>query len=250
MSSKARRHGAARIAELGVQALVFDVFGTVVDWRGSLIREGKAFGAAHGLDVNWTAFADAWRAGYRPAMDRVRTGELPWMNIDALHRMILDDLIRQFGIRGLKEADKDFLNRAWHRLRPWREAPRGLRRLKQSFIIGTLSNGNVGLLTRMAKAGKLPWDVILSAELFRHYKPDPESYRGAAEILGLKPVQVMMVAAHKDDLFAARKAGLRTAFVRRPKEFGPDVVRDLSDEPRFDFNADDFVDLADRVGAP
>lgn len=249
-SSKARRHGAARIAELGVQALVFDVFGTVVDWRGSLIREGKAFGAAHGLDVNWTAFADAWRAGYRPAMDRVRTGELPWMNIDALHRMILDDLIRQFGIRGLKEADKDFLNRAWHRLRPWREAPRGLRRLKQSFIIGTLSNGNVGLLTRMAKAGKLPWDVILSAELFRHHKPDPESYRGAAEILGLKPAQVMMVAAHKDDLFAARKAGLRTAFVRRPKEFGPDVVRDLSDEPRFDFNADDFVDLADRVGAP
>ena len=233
-----------------IRALTFDVFGTVVDWRGSLIREGKAFGAAHGLDVNWTAFADAWRAGYRPAMDRVRTGELPWMNIDALHRMILDDLIRQFGIRGLKEADKDFLNRAWHRLRPWREAPRGLRRLKQSFIIGTLSNGNVGLLTRMAKAGKLPWDVILSAELFRHYKPDPESYRGAAEILGLKPAQVMMVAAHKDDLFAARKAGLRTAFVRRPKEFGPDVVRDLSDEPRFDFNADDFVDLAARSRAP
>lgn len=234
-----------------VKALVFDVFGTVVDWRGSLIREGKAFGAERGLDhVDWTAFADAWRAGYRPAMDRVRTGELPWMNIDALHRLILDDLLRQFGIRGLKEADKDFLNRAWHRLKPWPDSARGLRRLKRGFIVGTLSNGNVALLTNMAKAGNLPWDVILSAELFHHYKPDPESYRGAAAILGLKPAQVMLVAAHKDDLFAARRAGLRTAFVRRPKEFGPGVPRDLTDEPKFDHNADDFLDLADRLGCP
>lgn len=252
MATKGKGRGktAPRLEELGVKALTFDVFGTVVDWRGSLIREGKAFGAERGLTVDWTAFADAWRAGYRPAMDRVRTGELPWMNIDALHRLILDDLIKQFGIRGLKEADKDFLNRAWHRLKPWREAPRGLRRLKQSFLIATLSNGNVSLLANMAKHGNLPWDVILSAELFHHYKPDPESYRGAATLLGLKPAQVMMVAAHKDDLFAARKAGLRTAFVRRPKEFGPEVVRDLSDEPRFDVNADDFLDLADRLGVP
>lgn len=232
-----------------IKALIFDVFGTVVDWRGSIIREGRAFGRAHQLDVDWVAFADAWRAGYKPAMDKVRTGKLPWMNIDRLHRLILDELLGQFRIRGLKEADKDHLNRVWHRLKPWPDSVRGLTRLKMDFVISPLSNGNVALLTNMAKNAGLPWDCVLSAELFHHYKPDPESYLGAAEMLGLKPSEVMMVAAHKDDLRAAKRCRLRTAFVRRPKEQGPLVKLDLTDERSFDHNADDFLDLARQLGA-
>jgi 2-haloacid dehalogenase len=232
-----------------VRALVFDVFGTVVDWRGSLIREGHALGAKKRLDVDWAAFADAWRAGYQPAMHKVRTGKLPWMNIDRLHRLILDDLLQQFEIRGLKEIDKDHFNRAWHRLAAWPDSVRGLRRLKKKFVISTLSNGNVSLLTNMAKHAGLPWDCVLSAELFHHYKPDPESYLGAAKMLGFKPAEVMLVAAHKDDLRAAKRCKLRTAFVRRPKEKGPQVKLDLAFDRAFDYNSDDFLDLADKLGA-
>jgi len=231
------------------RALVFDVFGTVVDWRGSLIRDGKALGEKKRLDVDWAAFADAWRAGYRPAMQRVRTGQLPWMNIDQLHRLILDELLRQFDIRGLKEAEKDHFNRAWHRLAPWPDSVRGLKRLKKKFVISTLSNGNVSLLTNMAKNAGLPWDCVISAELFHHYKPDPESYLGAAKMLGFKPDEVMLVAAHKDDLRAAKRCGLRTAFVRRPKEQGPHVKPDLASDRAFDYNSDDFLDLAVQLGA-
>ena len=233
-----------------VKALTFDVFGTVVDWRGSVAREGRALGRAKRLDVDWAAFADAWRAGYRPSMDRVRRGELPWTNIDTLHRMVLDRILVEFGIRGLKAAEKDHLNRAWHRLRPWSDAVAGLTRLKRRFVIATLSNGNVALLTNMAKHAGLPWDCILSAELFHHYKPDPESYRGAAALLGLKPREVMMVAAHADDLAAARRQGLRTAFVHRPGEFG--AARNAAPMPpvtAFDVVATDFVDLARKLGA-
>jgi 2-haloacid dehalogenase len=232
-----------------VQALICDVFGTVVDWRGSIIREGRAFGRKHGIDIDWAAFTDAWRAGYRPAMDKVRTGRLPWMNIDSLLRMILDELLVEFRVRRLKEADKDHLNRVWHRLRPWPDSVPGLARLKKKYIIAPLSNGNVALLTNMARHGGIPWDCILSAELFRHYKPDPESYLGAVGILGLKPAQVMMVAAHKDDLWAAKKCGLRTAFIKRPLEFGRHVERDLSSERGFDYNADDFLHLARQMRA-
>lgn len=232
-----------------INALLFDVFGTVVDWRGSIIREGRAFGREKGLDVDWTAFADAWRAGYKPAMDEVRNKTLPWMNIDRLHRLILDDLLVKFNIRTLKEADKEHLNRVWHRLKPWPDSVRGLRRLKKLYVISPLSNGNVALLTNMAKNAGLPWDCVLSAELFRHYKPDPEAYLGAAEMLGFKPAEVLMVAAHKDDLRAAKRCGLRTAFVRRPKEQGPQVKLDLTDERSFDHNADDFLDLARQLGA-
>ncbi len=230
-----------------IHALVFDVFGTVVDWRGSIIREMRAFAHARNLDLDAAAFADAWRAGYRPAMDRVRNGALPWMNIDRLHRLILDDLLEQFRIRGLKEADKIHLNQVWHRLKPWPDSRRGLKRLKSGFVISTLSNGNVALLTNMAKNAGLPWDCVISAELFHHYKPDLEAYRGAAELLGLKPREVMLVAAHKDDLFAAKRAGLKTAFVRRPLENGRGVKKDLASEAGFDFNADDFLDLADQL---
>jgi len=231
-----------------VKALTFDVFGTVVDWRGSIIREGRALGEAKKLDVDWAAFADAWRAGYRPAMDRVRRGKLPWMNIDALHRLILDELLEKFAIRRLNAADRDHLNRVWHRLKPWPDAVPGLRRLKKKYVIATLSNGNVALLTNMAKNAGLPWDCIVSAELFRHYKPDREAYLGAAALFGLKPREVMMVAAHANDLVAARKAGLRTAYVHRPREFGPGTKPPMP-MSSFDLTAADFLDLARKLRA-
>lgn len=230
-----------------VKALVFDVFGTVVDWRGSVIAEGRRLARAKRLQVDWGAFADAWRAGYRPAMARVRSGALGWTTIDALHRMILDELLARFAIRGLSEAEIDHLNRVWHRLKPWPDARAGLRRLKRERIIATLSNGNVALLTNMAKHAGLPWDCILSAELFQHYKPDPETYLGAARLLGLAPQEVMMVAAHKDDLRAARACGLRTGFVVRALEHGPGVRVDRRAEKDFDLNARDFNDLAAKL---
>jgi 2-haloacid dehalogenase len=228
------------------KALLFDVFGTVVDWRGSIIRECRELAAARKLELDPVAFADAWRAGYRPAMDRVRRGELPWMNIDTLHRLILDEILSRFGIHTLEESEKQGLNRVWHRLKPWPDAVRGLRELKKNRIIATLSNGNVALLTNMAKNAGLPWDCIFSAELFHHYKPDPETYLGAAGLLGLKAAEAMMVAAHADDLVAAQKAGLRTAYVHRPREFGGRRERPLPAE-QFDFVAQDFVDLAKQL---
>jgi 2-haloacid dehalogenase len=231
-----------------VKALTFDVFGTVVDWRGSIAAEGRKLGRKKKLAVDWVAFADGWRAGYRPAMDRVRRGDLPWMNIDTLHRMILDDLLVRFRIDGLPEPEKDHLNRAWHRLAPWKDSVAGLKRLKKKFVIATLSNGNVALLTNMAKHGGLPWDCVLSAELFGHYKRDREVYEGAARLLGLAPGQVMMVAAHKDDLDAAAATGLRTAFVARPMERGDPAKADVAPEARFDVNAKDFADLAQQLG--
>jgi 2-haloacid dehalogenase len=227
--------------------MVFDVFGTVVDWRGSIIRECRALGRRKKLAADWDAFADAWRAGYRPAMARVRSGELPWMNIDQLHRLILDDLLPRFSLADLAEDEIDHLNRVWHRLNPWPDARKGLALLKRRHVIATLSNGNVSLLVNMAKHGRLPWDTVLSAELFRHYKPDPEAYLGAAAMLGFEPSEVMMVAAHKDDLRAAQACGLATAFVRRPREKGPKVKLDLKPEADFDCNAKDFVDLARRM---
>ena len=232
-----------------VRALVFDVFGTVVDWRASIAREVRALAAAKGLRVNAAKFADAWRAGYRPAMDRVARGELPWTKIDDLHRLILDDILVKFRLSALSEEETVALNRAWHRLKPWPDSVRGLRRLKRKFTISTLSNGNVALLNNMAKNAGLPWDLILSAEIFHHYKPDPATYLGAAAILGLEPGEVMMVAAHKDDLHAAARQGLRTALVLRPSEYGRGRHPDLAPEPAFDINAADFIDLAAQLDA-
>lgn len=231
------------------KALAFDVFGTVVDWRGSVIREGEALNKAKGLRADWARFADAWRGAYGPSMDRVRKGELPWTSLDALHRMTLDRLVQESGVTGLTEAELDHLNRVWHRLTPWADAVSGLTRLKRRYVIATLSNGNVALLTNMAKFGGLPWDCILSAELARHYKPDPEVYQSAADLLGLRPTQVMMVAAHKGDLMAARRVGLATAFVPRPLEFGPERKPDTTSDPSFDVVATDFNDLATKLGA-
>jgi 2-haloacid dehalogenase len=233
-----------------VNALVFDVFGTVVDWRGSITREGELLGKRKGIDLDWVAFADAWRGGYQPAMQRVRSGQIPWVNIDGLHRLILNDLLRQFDIKGLSEEEIDHFNRAWHRLWPWPDSVGGLHRLSSGYIVSTLSNGNVSLLTNMKKYAGLPWDCILSAELFGHYKPDPEVYQGAAKVLGPAPAQVMMVAAHVDDLKAAKKVGLRTALVTRPLEFGPKRKADTAQDGAgvADVIATDFMDLAAQLG--
>jgi len=233
-----------------VKALTFDVFGTVVDWHGSVAREMRALAAAKGVRVNAVKFAKAWRAGYKPAMDRVRSGELPWTKIDVLHRMILDDILPKFKLGdALAESEKADLNKVWHRLKPWPDSPRGLKRLKRRYIIATLSNGNTGLLVNMAKNGDLPWDCVFSSETFHHYKPDPETYLGAAELLDLRPEQVMMVASHKHDLRNAAKYGLKTAFIKRPHELGRNNNPDLASEPDFTVNAENFLDLADQLGA-
>lgn len=232
-----------------VRALTFDVFGTVVDWRGSIIREGQLLSIEKGFDVDWGLFADRWRGGYSPAMNRVRSGELPWTKIDDLHRMILDDLIEEFGLQNLSEIERQEFNRVWHRLSPWPDAVGGLLRLKSRFVITTLSNGNVSLLTNMAKNSGLPWDAVLSAELAGHYKPDPEVYIKAAELLSLPIEQVMMVAAHPGDLRAAARTGMRTAYVHRPLERGPGREPNVVEPGDFDYLAGDFLDLAMQLGA-
>jgi 2-haloacid dehalogenase len=243
----------------GVKALTFDVFGTVVDWRGSIIREGTQWGKEKGLQIDWGKFADRWRAGYSPSMNKVRTGQLPWTKLDALHRMILDDLLVEFKINGLTEEEKDRWNRVWHRLTPWPDSVEGLTRLQKNLVIATLSNGDVSLLVEMAKSAGLPWDTVLSAELFHHYKPDREVYLGAADLLGCKPAEVMMTAAHPDDLNAAKACGLRTALVPRPMERGsanagapPGNMAPRGATPpatggSFDVVATDFIDLAAKL---
>jgi 2-haloacid dehalogenase len=232
-----------------VKALVFDVFGTVVDWRSTIIREGQELGKSKGIDIDWAKLADSWRAGYAPAMARVRRGELPWTPLDRLHRAILDRLLEQFQIRNLSEVEKENLNRVWHRLSPWPDSIGGMTRLRRRYILATLSNGNVALLVNMARHASLPWDCILSAELVKQYKPAVEVYQMAAALLDLPPREVLMVAAHKDDLRAAQQAGLRTAFVPRPLEFGPGRNADPGPHSGFDLVASDFFDLADRLGA-
>ena len=232
----------------GTKALVFDVFGTVVDWHGSVAREMRGLAKAKGLRVNAVKFAKAWRAGYRPAMDRVRRGEAPFEKIDVIHRAILEDVLKQFKVTTLAEEEKAHLNLVWHRLKPWPDSARGLKRLKVKLIIATLSNGNTSLLVNMAKHGGLPWDCIFSSDTFNHFKPDPEMYLGAADRLNLKPEEVMMVAAHKADLRAAAQCGLKTAFVKRPFEHGRAGTPDLASEPDFTINAESFLDLADQLG--
>ena len=232
-----------------IRALCFDIFGTVVDWRTSITREGQLLQQRLALPPqDWAAFADDWRAGYQPAMHEVRTGALPWTDIDGLHRRILDKLLAARGLV-LTETDAAGFNRVWHRLIPWPDSVAGLYRLKQRFIITSLSNGNVSLLVNMAKHVGLPWDTVLSAELFQHYKPDPEVYLGAARMLGLQPAQVTMVAAHPSDLRAAAACGLRTAYVMRPLERGPGGPMEPWTEGEFDIVASDFVALAHTLSA-
>ena len=247
VSGKVSASPAARLH--GVRALCFDIFGTVVDWRTSIIREGQLLQQRLDLQAqDWPAFADAWRAGYKPAMQEVRSGALPWTDIDGLHRRILNRLLAARDLV-LAEDDAADFNRVWHRLIPWPDSVAGLYRLKQTRTITSLSNGNVALLLNMAKHAGLPWDTVLSAELFQHYKPDPEVYQGAARLLGLQPAQVMMVAAHPSDLRAAAACGLRTAYVLRPLERGLGGPMEPHTENEFDVIAKDFTQLAAQLGA-
>jgi len=232
-----------------VKALVFDVFGTVVDWRTSLINDFTDWSRTRGITADWTALVDGWRAVYAASMDEVRKNpERGYVILDVLHRRSLEKLIAQLGITGLDDADLHHLTMGWHRLHPWPDSVAGLKRLKAKYIISPLSNGNVALLTNMAKFASLPWDLVMSAELFAHYKPDPETYLGAAKLLCLRPDEVMMVAAHNHDLKAAQKLGLKTAFVARPTEYGPLQKYDF--EARGDWNivAKDFGGIAEAMG--
>ena len=227
-----------------VEVLAFDIFGTVVDWHGSIVREMQALHP----QVDGDAFARAWRAGYRPAMARVMSGELGWTLIDDLHRMVLDQILPQFGLEHLGDEARRHLNHVWHRLDPWPEAVEGLQRLKRRYILCTLSNGNLGLLTRMAKRAGLPWDCVLSAEVFRAYKPDPATYLGVARVFDVPPQRAMLVAAHHDDLAGARACGLHTAYVERALEFGPSHPKDVSPQPGNDLHSASLSDLADQLG--
>jgi len=231
-----------------IKALAFDVFGTVVDWRSSVIAEGEQLGKTKGLQIDWAAFADAWRSIYRPYMDLVGNGQLPWTKLDDLHRQMLEATLTKFGIANLTNDEKEHFNRVWHRLTPWPDSVPGLQRLKSRFVVSTLSNGNIALLTNMAKHAGLPWDCILSAENVRHYKPDPEVYLLVSQLFDLQPEQVMMVAAHEHDLQSAQKHGLRTAYVHRPMERGPGKASTKPPTERYDIVANDFLDLAAQLG--
>ena len=232
-----------------LRALAFDVFGTVVDWRTSVMREVEAAASRHGVSRDWAAFADGWRQRYQPSLERVRTGAIGWSVLDDLHRWSLDELLQEFGLEMLDEAERQHLNQAWHRLQPWPDSAAGLGRLRSRFIVTTLSNGNFALLVDLARAGRLPFDCILSAELCQAYKPDPRTYRMVPALLRIEPEQAMMVAAHQDDLLAAAAEGLRTAFVRRPLEWGPQAGEAEAVAEEIELVADDFLDLARQLGA-
>ena len=232
-----------------MEALVFDVFGTVVDWRTSLIRQLEQFGREHGVSADWATLADDWRGEYEPAMNAVRTGKRAWTSLERLHRESLDGLLPRHGLGQLNEQQRQKMVLFWHFLDPWPDSVEGLARLRKKYIIGTLSNGGVRLLADMAKFAGLPWDVVFSSDLFRHYKPDPSVYLGAAELLETPPDKVMLVAAHNYDLAAARKHGMKTAFVARPTEYGPRQKKDFKAEQDWDYVAADFLALADKLGA-
>jgi 2-haloacid dehalogenase len=236
---------------VNVKALVFDTFGTVVDWRSSVIAEGMSWGKAKGLNINWVDFADRWRLGYGPTMDKVRKGEIPWTRLDDLHRMILDDLLKEYKIEGLTEEEKVSWSHVWRRLKPWPDSIEGLTRIRKKYVIAPLSNGNIALMTNLAKFGGLPWDAILGAELARHYKPDREVYVSAYYYLDLRPEEVMMCAAHTSDLQAARSNGLRTGFIYRPHEYGdgPVGVPNKAKPGDFDVVSESMIDLAKQMGA-
>ena len=227
-----------------VEVLAFDTFGTVVDWHGSIRREVER--DFPGIDGS--AFARAWRAGYKPAMARVMRGEQGWTLIDDLHRGILDEILPRFGLDHLGQAQRAHLNRTWHRLDPWPDVPAGLARLRRRRLVCTLSNGNLGLLARWSHHGGLSWDCLLSAEVFRAYKPDPATYLGVARVFDVPPQRVMLVAAHHDDLAAARACGLRTAYIERPLEFGADAPKDVSPHEGNDLHCRDLGALADLLG--
>ena len=229
-----------------LRVLAFDVFGTVVDWRSGIIAEVEAVAREHDLAVDAAAVADRWRSRYQPFLDRVRLGELPWQVLDDLHRAALRELVLEFSLQSLTESDLDRLVFAWHHLPPWPDAVSGLSRLRSRFILTTLSNGGMALLVNLARGGGLPFDCILSTELVQTYKPDPRTYHLVPSLLAIRPEQAMMVASHPYDLSAAAREGMRTAFVRRPQEFGTGKAQ-IPDFP-VDIVAEDFIDLASQLG--
>lgn len=232
-----------------VQALIFDVFGTVVDWRSSVAREAKNYFAPKGVDIDYQAFADAWRGQYQPAMERIRSGGRGYIRLDTLHRENLDVVLEDFGLSGqVPLEDRDQLNTAWEKLDPWPDSVAGLTALKKKFIIAPCSNGSIALMTRLARYGGLPWDAIAGAELARDYKPKHEVYLASAEAFNLPPSEVMMVAAHNDDLQEARAAGLKTGFFPRPKEKGPGQTTDLEAAADWDVIAENLLDLSKKMG--
>ncbi len=230
-----------------VRALLFDVFGSVVDWRTSITRDLSQWGEAQGIRVQWEPFVRAWRAQYQPRMQEVRSGQRPFALLDTLHREALESLLPEYGLTDLTAEQIDHINRAWHRLDAWPDSMNGLIRLKAKYTIAPLSNGNVALLNNMAKHAALPWDLNLSTQWFEAYKPQPQTYLGAAAALGLQPHEVMMCAAHNDDLAAARACGLKTAFWPRPTEYGVDQTKDFDAEQDWDVVAQDMRDLADQL---
>ena len=230
-----------------VRALVFDVFGTLVDWRGSIAREAREALAPRGVSVDWLAFADAWRAQYQPAMEDVRSGRIPFSKLDVLHRRNLEGVLEEFDIRGLDEAARVQLNLAWHRLDAWPDVAPGLVRLRERFRIAPCSNGNVSLMVDLARRNGLPWDAILGAEFARDYKPKAVVYTSAAVAFDCEPAQVLMVAAHSNDLAAAAEAGLRTAHIARPDEKGPGRG-ERGPSGAVDIAARDLIHLADQLG--
>jgi len=227
-----------------LQVLAFDIFGTIVDWHGSIVQEMQQ----RYPQVDADAFALAWRAGYAPAMARVMAGELPWTLIDDLHRQILDGILPAFGLAHLRDAERARLNLVWHRLAAWPDVVAALTRLKRKYILCTLSNGNLNLLTRLSKQAALPWDCILSAETFQAYKPDPRTYGGVARVFDVAPAQVMLVATHHDDLAAARACGLRTAYLERPLELGAKHAKDERPRAGNDLHVRDLLALAELLG--
>lgn len=232
-----------------ITAIIFDTYGTVVDWRASVIAEGEALARRKGIaGIDWAAFTDAWQSSYRPYINEVIDGKRPWTTNDALQRQRLDEIVAEFGIAGLTDAEKDDFNRAWHRLQPWPDALPGLERIKAKYPIGSFSNGNFALLVNMAKHSGIPWDFVVSSDMFRRYKPEPEFYLGAVALLGGEPDRLMLVAAHNYDLANARKHGMKTAFVRRPTMFGPKQDRELKAEDDWDIVADSIEGVADALG--
>jgi 2-haloacid dehalogenase len=230
-----------------IRALAFDTFGTVVDWRSSLIFELSRFGQQKGIVGDWPLLVDEWRAAYYPSMDRVRKGEIPWTNLDTLHRQSLEVLVAKLQISGVTSKHLDELTDAWCRLRPWPDVLEGMQRLSARYLLGPLSNANIALMVRLRKFAGLPWDFVFGADLWQHYKPDPEAYQGACKLLGLAPEEVMLVAAHNYDLCAARSQGLCTAFIPRPHEYGPRQQSDFVAEEAWTVVASDLRDLASQV---
>jgi 2-haloacid dehalogenase len=232
-----------------IKALLFDVFGTVVDWRTGVAREAKACFDERGIAVDASAFADAWRAKYQPAMERVRAGNRGYLPLDVLHRENLDATLADFGLSAsVDPAARANLNRAWEKLPPWPDSVMGLTRLKSGYAIAPCSNGSIALMTWLARYGGLPWDTVLGAEIARAYKPQPAVYLASASALGLVPAEAMMVAAHNSDLAAARAVGLKTAFVPRPSEHGPGQTADLEPDSDWDVMVSDLNDLARKLG--